>query len=467
MAMGKILVVEDDENLRRATQLHLSKSGYETTVAVDAPEALDVLHKSPQDLVLTDLNLPGLSGLDLLKKIRSDYPDTTVVLITAFGTVETAVEAMKSGAYDYLTKPVHPYELKAVVARALERRKLIEEVQNLRSSVNQKFGFEKIIGHSDSLMQVLDAAARVAQSDATVLIHGETGTGKELLAKAIHFNSSRRDNPFVVINCGAIPRELLESELFGHVKGSFTGAVAHKKGKVEAADGGTVFLDEIGEMPLDLQVRLLRVIQEREIEKVGAPAPIRVDVRIIAATHRDLENLVQQGAFRDDLYYRLAVVPIELPPLRERTEDISEFVLEFFERSIRKHQRSNLVFPQSLLPYFCRYSWPGNIRQLENTIERMVVLCRGDEITLADLPSFLRPSPLPESPRNNMRLMDGMTLDAVEKELILQALRKCNWNQSQAANHLGLTRKTLIGRIAKYGIQRESRDLKAAAENHS
>ena len=453
MTLGRILLVEDDENLRQATEMQLVKAGYETRSAVDVPEALETLASSSQDLVITDLNLPGPSGLDLLKKVRVDYPETMVVVVTAYGTVRSAVEAMKAGAYDYLTKPVHPYELKALVSRAFERRNLLEELQSLRGSISQKYGFENIIGHSGALMHVLDSASRVAQTEATVLISGETGTGKELLAKAIHFNSPRRQRPFVVINCGAIPRELLESELFGHVRGAFTGALAHKKGKVEMADGGTVFLDEIGEMPLDLQVRVLRLIQERQIEKVGALNPIQVNVRIIAATHRDLNALVEQGGFRDDLYYRLAVIPIELPPLRARSEDIPEFVLEFFQNCKAKHQRPSLTLPQSLLPFFSRYNWPGNVRQLQNTIERMVVLCRSDEMTTADLPEFLRLEP--DHATEAVQFPDGMTLDTVEREFIVQALRKCNWNQSQAANSLGITRKTLIGRITRHGIQIE------------
>jgi two-component system, NtrC family, response regulator len=457
MKFGRILVVEDDESLRRVTQVQLEKEGYETTAAFDVPQALEILKASPHDLVLTDLNLPGPSGLDLLKRIRAEYPDTTVVVVTAYGTVESAVDAMKCGAYDYLTKPVHPYELRMLVHRALERHKLMEEIRTLRSTIDQKFGFENIIGHSGALLHVLDSAARVAQTDATVLILGETGTGKELLAKAIHFNSHRRERPFVVINCGAIPRDLLESELFGHVKGAFTGALTHKKGKVEMAQGGTVFLDEIGEMPLDLQVRVLRLIQEREIEKVGAPIPVQVDVRIIAATHRDLEALVASGTFREDLYYRLAVVPIALPPLRARAEDITEFVVEFFRLSAQKHNRPTLSFPQTLIPYFSRYPWPGNVRQLQNAIERMVVLCRGDEITVSDLPDFLlKQSPSVEATAHpDPQLGECTTLDAVDREVIVRALRQCNWNQTKAAIQLGLTRKILMRRMAKLDIRRD------------
>jgi two-component system NtrC family response regulator len=302
-------------------------------------------------------------------------------------------------------------------------------------------------------MHVLDSAARVAHTDATVLIRGETGTGKELLAKAIHFNSSRRDQPFVTINCGAIPRDLLESELFGHVKGAFTGALIHKRGKIEAADGGTVFLDEIGEMPLDLQVRVLRLIQDHEIEKIGASNSTHIEVRLIAATHRNLEAMVQAGAFREDLYYRLLVVPIELPPLRARSEDIPDLVCDCFNQSTTKYGRKNLTFPQDLLVYFSQYHWPGNIRQLQNLIERMVVLCPRDEFTVDDLPEFLRQRvPSPTAPNS---IPEGMTLDAVEKEVIRRALEKSSWNQSRTAQQLGITRKILISRIARYGLARE------------
>jgi len=454
MALARIMVVEDDDNLRHITQMQLNAAGYDTSVAADAEQAQELLKKSPTDLVITDLNMPGRSGLDLLKKIRLEYPETTVVIFTAYGTVETAVEAMRAGAYDYLTKPVHPYDLRSVVARAMERRKLMEEVRTLRQSIDQKFGFESIIGHSSGLMHVLDTAGRVAQTDATVLIQGETGTGKELLAKAIHFNSPRKKRPFVVINCGAIPHDLLESDLFGHVKGSFTGAFAHKKGKIELGDGGTLFLDEIGEMPLDLQVRILRLIQEREIEKVGGTVPIPIDVRIIAATHRDLDAMTKIGAFREDLYYRLAVVPIALPPLRHRSEDLPEFVAEFFRRSAQRHNRPELRLPHSILPLFSAYEWPGNIRQLQNVIERIVVLSRGPEITLADLPDFLHTITGDIPSKQAARDAEGMSLDAVEKQLILQALKKFNGNQTQTARYLGITRKTLLGRLAKHGIEK-------------
>jgi len=455
MTRGRILVVEDDDTLRRVTQMHLTKEGCATTAAADAVEALKILEDEPHDLVISDLHLPGMSGLELLKKIRAKYPETEVVVITAFGTVVTAVEAMKFGAYDYVTKPIHLYELSALVDRVLERVQLIEEVRLLRRNLDEKYGFHNVIGRSKSFLQVLDEAARVAPSSATVLIQGETGTGKEVLAKSIHFNSLRRGQPFVAINCAAIPRDLMESELFGHLRGAFTGAVTHKKGKVEMADRGTLFLDEIGELPLELQVRLLRLIQEREVEKIGAVHPTRVDVRIIAATNRDLRSLVGAGNFREDLYYRLAVVPIELPPLRNRVEDIPDFVHHFFEASKHRHGKPDFALPPQLIPYFSAYRWPGNVRQLENTIERIVVLSGGDHVTLNDLPEFLRPARRQLDRSQSSGSTEGINLDTIQKDLIVQALRQFSWNQSRAAKYLGITRKTLLYRIAKYGIEKE------------
>jgi len=450
----RILVVDDDESLRRVTQVQLQQAGYEVVTAADGYQALAAMEKSPQDLMITDLKMPGLCGVDLLKRIKADYPETIVILVTAFGTVESAVEAMKLGAYDYITKPVNADALRLVVSRALEHHRLKEEVQSLRTSLDQKYGFENIIGRSSALLYTLETAARAAQTDSTVLIRGETGTGKELLAKGIHFSSPRKDGPFVTINCGAIPGELLESELFGHVKGSFTGAVAHKKGRIEMADRGTLFLDEIGEMPLELQVKLLRLIQDREIEKIGASGPIKVDVRIVAATHRNLQAMVEDGAFREDLYYRLAVIPLELPPLRERPEDIPELVQHFFEKGRQKHGRMDLALSPSALPYFSTHRWAGNVRELENVIERLVVLTRGSEITINDLPDFLRRE-RPALEELKLELPpQGISLEAVEKELILRALERFNWNQTQAARYLDISRKTLIYRMEKYGLAR-------------
>jgi two-component system NtrC family response regulator len=458
MSDARILIVEDDENLRQVLQIQLKREEYQVTTAANAEQAIDLLQKFPQDLILTDLSLPGISGIELLKRVRTDYPDVLVILMTAFGTIQSSVEAMKSGAYDYITKPVHPYELRALLSRAFERNRLIEEVHVLRTCLDKKYGFENIIGSSGSLKYALELASRVAATDATVLIQGETGTGKELIAKGIHFLSLRRERPFIIVNCAAIPRELLESELFGYVKGAFTGAFTHKKGKTEMAEGGTLLLDEIGEMPLELQVRVLRLIQEREIEKIGARSLVHVDVRIIAATHRDLPAMVKQNMFREDLYYRLLVVPIKLPPLRDRGQDIPELVLFFFDRAKVKYGRGDLKFRSDLLPYFSDYEWPGNVRQLENAVERLVLLSAGPETTREDLPDFLqRRGPASEVAPSEVAPVllpaEGLSLDAVEKQLILQALERAGGNQTKAARFLGMSRRTLSYRLEKFGVR--------------
>jgi two-component system NtrC family response regulator len=455
MSRRRILVADDDESLRRVTQMELEELGYTVVTATDGNAALRRLGEAPVPLAITDLKMPGMSGLELLHAIRTEYPETAVIMVTAFGTVETAVEAMKAGAYDYLTKPIDYEQLALVVGRAMERQNLLEEVRNLRATLNEKYGFDNIIGQSKGLLRVLDMASRAAQSSSTVLVRGETGTGKELLAKAIHHNSPRSAMPFVTINCGAIPKDLLESELFGHMKGAFTGALADKRGKVEMADGGTLFLDEIGELPLELQVKMLRLIQDGQIDKVGSLNPVTVDVRVIAATHRNLQAMIEDGTFREDLYYRLAVIPLELPPLRDRADDIPELVQTLFVKATAKHGKSGLKLPAGLVPCFAGYRWPGNIRELENIIERLVVLTVGDEIRYDDLPEFLRRE---KSELDGMRLdlpAQGISLEGVEKELILRALQKFSWNQTHAARYLDLSRRTLIYRMEKYGIQKE------------
>jgi DNA-binding NtrC family response regulator len=449
-----ILVVDDDENLRWVTQTQLEDAGYLVSTVPSGEAALIALNKQRPSLVLTDLKMPGISGLELLQQIRSQEPDLPVVMMTAFGTIQSAVQAVKAGAYDYLTKPINQEDLLLVVNRALERQKLVEEVTNLRQNLDRKYGFENIIGHSEALLSVLEMAARAARTNSTILISAETGTGKELLARAIHYNSLRKEKPFVTINCGAIPKDLLESELFGHVKGSFTGAMAHKRGKIELADGGTLFLDEIGEMPLELQVKMLRLIQQGEIEKVGATEPSKVDVRIIAATHRNLQAMIEDQTFREDLYYRLAVIPLELPPLRERAEDVPELVQHFFVKTRERVGRPEVVLPQQVIKYFQNYRWPGNVRELENIIERIVVLAPGDEIQVADLPDYLRREHVSVDTLNLDLPQQGVSLEAIEKELLVRALQKFNWNQTHAARYLDISRKALIYRMEKHGIKR-------------
>jgi DNA-binding NtrC family response regulator len=456
MNRRKVLIIDDDASLRRVMEMQLEEIGCEVVSVASGNDALAVLEEVAPALVITDLKIPGMSGMDLLKLLRADHPELTVIMVTAYGTVRTAVEAMKAGAYDYLTKPIDYDELSLVVNRALEHQQLLEEVRNLRRTLDAKYGFESIIGRSKVLLRVLEMTSRVAQTDSIALIRGETGTGKELLAKAIHQNSRRKNGPFVTINCGAIPGNLLESELFGHTKGAFTGAMVAKKGRVETADGGTLFLDEIGELPLDLQIKLLRLIQQSEIEKVGASESSKVDVRIIAATHRDLQAMIEDGTFREDLYYRLAVIPLELPPLRARLDDIPELVQHLFLKSKQKHGRAELHLPEPLLPGFSNYDWPGNIRELENVIERLVVLAVGDKISADDLPEFLRRgSSIPDLIRLDLS-PQGISLEAIEKDLITKALNKFNWNQTQAARYLDISRRTLNYRMEKHGIRKDT-----------
>ncbi|HKD09243.1 MAG TPA: sigma-54 dependent transcriptional regulator [Bryobacteraceae bacterium] len=450
---ASILVVDDEEHLRRVVQVQLQQHGYSADTAINGEEALAALRRSPYDLVLADMKMPGMSGLELLRQIKKDFAHIPVIILTAYGTIDTAVEAMRAGAFNYVTKPVHSEELKLMVARALEHSRLVEEVFSLRASLDIKYGFEQIIGRSEALMSVLDMASRASRTNSTVLIRGETGTGKELLARAIHFNSPRKQKPFVTINCGAIPRDLLESELFGYRRGAFTGAQDHKKGKFELADEGTLFLDEIGELPMELQVKLLRLLQNGEIEKIGATQPLTVDVRIVAATHRRLEAMIEDGTFREDLYYRLAVIPLILPPLRERADDIPELARFFFEKSRKKHGPADLALPPALLPYFARHRWPGNIRELENVMERLVVLSRGNEIRLTDLPEELRRDRPTISALRLELPSEGISLETVEKELIVQALQKFNGNQTLAAQYLDISRKTMVYRMEKHGLR--------------
>jgi two-component system, NtrC family, response regulator AtoC len=458
-----ILVVDDDSSLRRVMKMQLEEAGYEVSLAADGDEGWKMLREVEPQLIITDLQMPT-TGLELLARVTKEGMQTTVIVVTAFGTIETAVEAMKLGAYDYVTKPIDFEALVLIVHRAMERQSLLEEVRTLRSALDQRYGFSGIVGHSKGFLRVLDQAARVSQRTTTVLVQGETGTGKELVARAIHHNSPRSNRPFIAVNCGAIPRELVESELFGYVRGAFTGAVSNKSGRFESADGGTIFLDEVGELPLEAQVKLLRVLQEGEVHKLGATTPLKVDVRVIAATHRDLSAMVEDQTFREDLYYRLAVVPLTVPPLRERREDIPELIDTLFQRAKERHGLLEVKMAAAVHQRLISYRWPGNVRQLENVLERLLVLSSGDLITAEDLPEEL----VPVSPNTAILWPnlpeDGISLEAIERELISRALEKFDGNQSQAARYLDISRRTLIYRMEKHGLARVDSET---AENPS
>jgi DNA-binding NtrC family response regulator len=448
-----ILIVDDDAAQRRLIEFWLKEEGYSTVLANDGAAGLAEFEAKSPRLVIADIRMPGLSGLELLSRIKAVNDDALVILVTAFGTVENAVEAMKLGASDYVLKPLNADELKIVVRRALQHQQLLEENRYLRDFAGTTYRFENIVGQSRKMRDIFDLAFRVAQSDSTILLAGESGTGKELLAKAIHQNSGRAKKPFITINCGAIAETLVESELFGHRKGSFTGAVADRIGKFEAANEGTVFLDEVSELEPNVQVKLLRVLQEREIDKVGDPRPRRVNVRVIAATNRNLRNLVEDRQFREDLFYRLSVIVIDLPPLRERKEDVPLLVDHFIQKSCQRQQVAPVSVSQEAVEILTKYAWPGNVRELENLMERLVVLGKGSVV----LPEHFPPEFLEQKPRIAKVALDlpdeGIDLEEVEKEILLQALQKYRWNQTHAARYLNISRKTLIYRMEKFGMR--------------
>jgi len=447
----RILVVDDEPSQLELVVGFLKKRGFETARAESGARALDIFREAPIDLVLTDQKMPDMSGLELLKAIRAINPEAAVIVITAYGTVETAVAAIKAGAADYVAKPVNLDELLFRIDQVKERGRLISENRDLRETLEKNHRIEGIVGESGRMIEVLSLVRRVAPSEATVLIRGESGTGKELIAKAIHYASTRASGPMIRVNCAALPETLLESELFGHEKGAFTGAVAARQGRFELAGKGTLFLDEIGDLPLPLQAKLLRVLQEREFERVGSSKPIRVDVRMLAATHRNLEALVKAGEFREDLYYRLNVVTVVLPPLRERREDLSLLMDHFLRRFAERNRKMIRGFTREARELLLRYDYPGNVRELENIVERAVVLTRDDVIGTTDLPLGTQTLEETESVEANM----PAAVEGVERRMIKTALARAGGVQTRAAEMLGITERALRYKLKKYGLTGE------------
>ncbi|HYI93901.1 MAG TPA: sigma-54 dependent transcriptional regulator [Bryobacteraceae bacterium] len=443
----RVLIVEDEEKLRRVVQLQLQSAGFDVDQAGSAEEALRSADRA--DLVITDLKLPGMDGLQLIAALRRQNSRTPVIVITAFGSVETAVEAMKSGAADFVTKPFSLDHLLTVVQKALEVRALRDENTKLREELGVRYEFDNIVGRSPAMQEIFATITRIAPTRATVLLAGESGVGKDLIARAIHFHSPRREKPFVKINCTALPENLMESELFGYEKGAFTGAVVGKPGKFEQADTGTVMLDEIGDVPPVIQVKLLRVLQERELERLGSNRTKHVDVRVIAATNVDLRVALENGTFREDLYYRLNVLPLNIPPLRQRKVDIP-YLADHFVKKVAKEMGRPCAISDEALDRLMTYDWPGNVRELENAIERSIVLCNGEELRADDIKldtNRSRPAHATDF------LPPGMSLDQYEQSIIREALRRANGNKSQAARLLGITRNALRYRLTQMGIE--------------
>jgi two-component system NtrC family response regulator len=452
--METILIVDDEKNYLVVLEALLSPEGYEIMTADNARSALRLIEESDLDLVLTDMKMPGVSGMELLEQCKKIKPEVPVIMMTAYGTIEMAVQAMKKHAFDYITKPFQNEELKLTIKKALENYRLIKENRRLSEALSEKHKFSNIIGRSKPMLRIYDLIGKVAYSKASVLITGPSGTGKELIAKAIHYESPRKNRPFVSVNCGALTETLLESELFGHEKGAFTGAVALKKGRFELADGGTLFLDEVGEMPPSLQVKLLRVLQEMEFERVGGTRSLRVDVRVLSASNRNLKETVAEGSFREDLFYRLNVIHIEVPPLRERPEDIRLLVNHFIDKYRRTSGEEKIELSPEVWKSFYAYRWPGNVRELENVIERAVVLNSEGVINQRDLPA--------EFSEENMELdVDRFipsdvplqeTLEKIEEQLIRRALKQSGDVQSHAAERLGITKSLIQHKMKKYNI---------------
>ncbi len=449
--MKTILIVDDDTAHRTMLKVNLEGAGYEIIEADDGDQVLPALEEHEVDLILMDLKMKRMDGIEAIKLLREKGRMEPVVVITAFSSVESAVEAMKYGAMDYVTKPVDIEALKITVSKALDFEALREENEELKKRIGEQFDFGNIIGRSPAMQKVFETLSLVAPSDATVLINGESGTGKELIASALHHNSNRKKGPFIKVNCAALHENLLESELFGHEKGAFTGADSQRKGRFELASGGTLFLDEIGDMSLQTQAKILRVLQEGELERLGGSTTIKVDVRLVAATHKDLNAMVKDGSFRQDLFFRLSVVPLDLPPLRDRTEDIPVLADFFLQRYAEKNKKDIRGFHPQTLMLLARYSWPGNIRELENTIERAVILCLGEQITPRELPPQMLPHDFTINDKP-VATSGGLTLKDMEREAIRATLEQTDGNKSRSAKLLGIARQTLLNKIKEYGL---------------
>jgi len=452
----KILIVDDEAVMRNSCLAFCEKDGHQAITAENGQKALAWLEKNEFDLVITDLKMPGIDGIELLKTIKQNYPHTDVVIMTGFATIESAVEAIRLGAYDYFSKPLLPGSIRKIVAKIVAKKKLLQGVEPGELTIEYESG-EKIIGQSRAMQEIFHLIKKVAPTDSTVLITGESGTGKELIAKAIHYNSLRREQPFLTVDCGSLVETLFESELFGHVKGSFTGAIATKHGSFELANGGTFFFDEIGNISLNIQAKILRAIQEKEIKRVGDIKTIKVDVRVIAATNLDLRHSVQTGKFREDLFYRLSVIPIHLPQLKQREEDILPLAEYFLNKFNQRRRRNILGLNEPVKGRFLNYDWPGNVRELENVIERAVIFEEGPYISLSSLPAHLRR--VPSSPMEIRSSNDTIdSLEQVEITHIKNVLERTNWNRSKTARLLGIDRKTLYDKIKKYNLKPTKRN---------
>lgn len=447
---AKILLIEDEDLSRDSLTRLLKMTGYAVKGAASGKMALTHLSHEQFDIIITDLFLPDINGIDILKQAKELSPHTEVILITGHASAETAVRAMKEGAFDYITKPLNFDELSIIISKAMEKRQLLSENSYLRQQLHNKYTFDNIIGSSPPMQKLFDRMKRIATTDSTVLVLGESGTGKELVARAIHFSSTRKNKPFVPVNCAAIPENLLESELFGHVKGAFTGAIRDKVGKFEAANQGTIFLDEIGTMPMHLQTKLLRVLQEQEVERVGSTKTVPLDVRVISATNLNLEEEVRKGTFREDLYYRLNVIPVHLPPLRERSADILPLVKHFLERNCVEMKRAPMSITNEAMQYLENYPWPGNVRELENMVERIVALTDGTRITANDIPSSVRNHALTKVTEQGVDLV--RTVNELERKMICEALVLAHGVKAKAAAMLNLNRTTLVEKMRRLGI---------------